>query len=88
MVIIITFLYLVFTTHYCEVLDQMGRQDNIWVCNANSHIHLANMYEVYHIRPALLKCELPLILHLKKLILCNLHKMSFFLILLQLSDRR
>lgn len=33
-------------------------------------------------------CELPLILHLKKLILCNLHKMSFFLILLQLSDRR
>ena len=34
------------------------------------------------------KCELPMILHLKKLILCNLHKMSFFLILLQLSDRR
>ena len=57
MVIIISFLYLVFTTHYCEVLDQMGRQDNIWVCNANSHIHLANMYEVYHIRPALLKSK-------------------------------
>lgn len=35
-----------------------------------------------------LTCELPMILHLKKLILCNLHKMSFFLILLQLSDRR
>ena len=35
-----------------------------------------------------LYCELPMILHLKKLILCNLHKMSFFLILLQLSDRR
>ena len=33
-------------------------------------------------------CELPMILRLKKLILCNLHKMSFFLILLQLSDRR
>ena len=48
---------LVFTTHYCEVLDQMGRQDNIWVCNANSHIHLANMYEVYHIRSALLKSK-------------------------------
>lgn len=46
---------LIFTTHYCEVLDQMGRQDNIWVCNANSHIHLSNMYEVYHIRPVLLK---------------------------------
>ena len=48
---------LVFTTHYCEVLDQMGRQDNIWVCNANSYIHLANMYEVYHIRPVLLKSK-------------------------------
>jgi energy-coupling factor transporter ATP-binding protein EcfA2 len=48
---------LVFTTHYCEVLDQMGRQDNIWVCNANSHIHLANMYEAYHIRPVLLKSK-------------------------------
>ena len=30
---------LIFTTHYCEVLDQMDRQDNIWICNANSHIH-------------------------------------------------
>ena len=48
---------LVFTTHYCEVLDQMGRQDNIWVCNTNSRIRLANMYEVYHIRPALLKSK-------------------------------
>ncbi len=46
---------LIFTTHYCEVLDQMGRQDNIWICNANSHIHLTNMYEDYHIRPVLLK---------------------------------
>ena len=36
----------------------------------------------------MLNCELPMILRLKKLILCNLHKMSFFLILLQLSDRR
>ena len=48
---------LIFTTHYCEVLDQMGRQDNIWICNANSHIHLTNMYEDYHIRPALLKSK-------------------------------
>ena len=48
---------LIFTTHYCEVLDQMGRQDNIWVCNANSHIHLSNMYEAYHIRPVLLKSK-------------------------------
>ncbi|MBR1707840.1 MAG: ATP-binding protein [Clostridia bacterium] len=48
---------LIFTTHYCEVLDQMGRQDNIWICNANSRIHLSNMFEVYHIRPALLKSK-------------------------------
>ena len=48
---------LIFTTHYCEVLDQMGRQDNIWICNADSRICLTNMYEDYHIRPALLKSK-------------------------------
>ena len=48
---------LIFTTHDGEVLDQMGRQDNIWICNANSHIHLTNMYEDYHIRQALLKSK-------------------------------
>ncbi|MBQ7991673.1 MAG: ATP-binding protein [Solobacterium sp.] len=46
---------LVFTTHYCEVLDQMGRQDNIWICNADDHIRLTNMYEDFRIRPELLK---------------------------------
>ncbi len=46
---------LIFTTHYCEVLDLMGRQDNIWICNANGHIHLTNMYEDFNIRPVLLK---------------------------------
>ena len=46
---------LIFTTHYCEVLDQMGRQDNIWICKANSHVRLSNMYEDYQIRPELLK---------------------------------
>lgn len=46
---------LIFTTHYCEVLDQMGRQDNIWICKSNGQVHLANMYEDYQIRPALLK---------------------------------
>lgn len=46
---------LIFTTHYCEVLDQMGRQDNIWVCTADSKIHLSNMFVDYHIRPELLK---------------------------------
>ena len=46
---------LIFTTHYCEVLDQMGRQDNIWICKANSHVYLSNMYADYQIRPELLK---------------------------------
>ena len=46
---------LIFTTHYCEVLDLMGRQDNIWICNADSRIHLTNMYEDFNIRPVLLK---------------------------------
>jgi len=48
---------IVFTTHYCEILNLMGRQDNIWICNANSHIHLSNMYEDYQIRPVLLKSK-------------------------------
>ena len=48
---------LIFTTHYCEVLDQMGRQDNIWICKANSHVYLSNMYEDYQIRPELLKSK-------------------------------
>ena len=33
----------------------MGRQDNIWICNADSRIHLTNMYEDFNIRPVLLK---------------------------------
>ena len=48
---------LIFSTHYCELLDQMGRQDNIWICSANSHVHLSNMYEDYNIRPVLLKSK-------------------------------
>ena len=48
---------LVFTTHYCEVLDQMGRQDNIWICKSDRHVSLSNMYEDYQIRPELLKSK-------------------------------
>ena len=48
---------LIFTTHYCEILDLMGRQDHIWICNANGHVELSNMYEDYDIRPALLKSK-------------------------------
>ncbi|MCI9143202.1 MAG: ATP-binding protein [Lachnospiraceae bacterium] len=46
---------LIFTTHYCEVLDQMGRQDNIWICKSGKHVSLSNMYVDYQIRPELLK---------------------------------
>ncbi len=46
---------LVFTTHYCEVLDQMGRQDNIWICKSGKQITISNMYGDYQIRPELLK---------------------------------
>ena len=48
---------LIFTTHYCEVLDQMGRQDNIWICKSGTHVSLSNMYEDYKIRPELLKSK-------------------------------
>ncbi len=48
---------LIFTTHYCEVLDQMGRQDNIWICKSGVQVSLSNMYEDYQIRPELLKSK-------------------------------
>ena len=48
---------LIFTTHYCEVLDLFNRQDNIWIAKSDDRIHLANMYEVYNIRPELLKSK-------------------------------
>ena len=48
---------LMFTTHYCEVLDQMGRQDNLWICKAGKHVSLSNMYTDYQIRPELLKSK-------------------------------
>lgn len=48
---------LIFTTHYCEVLDQMGRQDNIWICKSGTKVSLSNMYLDYQIRPELLKSK-------------------------------
>ena len=46
---------LIFTTHYCEVLDLFNRQDNIWIAKSDGKIHLENMYETYNIRSELLK---------------------------------
>ena len=46
---------LIFTTHYCEVLDLFNRQGNIWIAKSDNKIRLDNMYEIYNIRPELLK---------------------------------
>lgn len=46
---------LVFTTHYCELLDLFGRRDNIWIAAMDSKVCLSNMYEDYEVRPELLK---------------------------------
>ena len=46
---------LVFTTHYCEVLDLFNRQDNIWIAKSLDKITLQNMYSVYNVRTELLK---------------------------------
>ena len=46
---------LIFTTHYCEVLDLFNRQDNIWIAKSDNKIYLENMYENYNIRTELLK---------------------------------
>lgn len=48
---------LIFTTHYCEVLDLFNRQDNIWISKANGRVTLSNMYEDYDLRPELLKSK-------------------------------
>lgn len=46
---------LIFTTHYCELLDLFGRQDNIWIAKADDKVRIMNMYDSYSIRPELMK---------------------------------
>ena len=48
---------LIFTTHYCEVLDLFNRQDTIWISKANGKVSLSNMYDDYDLRPELLKSK-------------------------------
>jgi len=48
---------LIFTTHYCEVLDLFNRQDNIWISRAKGKVTLTNMYDGFSIRPELLKSK-------------------------------
>lgn len=46
---------LIFTTHYCELLDLFNRQDNIYIARADEKVHLTNMYSGYSVRSELLK---------------------------------
>lgn len=46
---------LIFTTHYCELLDLFNRRDNIWISKADNEVHLENMYDNYEVRSELLK---------------------------------
>ncbi len=48
---------LIFSTHYCELLDLFNRQDDIWVCVAEDKINVKNMYETYDVRSGILKSK-------------------------------
>lgn len=46
---------LIFTTHYCEILDLFSRTDNIYISKYENNIKLENMYENYKFRTELSK---------------------------------
>ena len=48
---------LIFSTHYCEILDLFNRQDNVFITKAEDKVHIYNMYTDYHVRPELLKSK-------------------------------
>lgn len=48
---------LIFTTHYCELLDLFNRTDNIYITKNDKRIHLENMYKDYDFRPELSKSK-------------------------------
>lgn len=48
---------LIFSTHYCELLDLFNRQDNLWVCRTDGKICVENMYQNYDIRSGILKSK-------------------------------
>src|SRR3712207_6202837 len=49
------FATLIFTTHYCELLNLFNRQDNIWIAKSEDKINLINMYENFNIRSEISK---------------------------------
>ncbi len=48
---------LIFTTHYCEILDVFGRQDNIYITKSDKKVNIFNMYRDFDVRPELLKSK-------------------------------
>lgn len=48
---------LIFSTHYCELLDLFNRQDNIYVANSDKKVILNSIYDKYGIRNDLLKSK-------------------------------
>ena len=48
---------LIFSTHYCEVLDLFNRQDNIYIANADHKVHLNTIFEKYNFRNDILKSK-------------------------------
>lgn len=48
---------LIFSTHYCELLDLFNRSDNILITHSRNKIEIENMYEKYGLRSELLKSK-------------------------------
>jgi AAA15 family ATPase/GTPase len=48
---------LIFTTHYCELLDLFNRTDNIYITKYDEQIRLENIYKNYNFRPELSKSK-------------------------------
>lgn len=48
---------LIFTTHYCELLDLFNRTDNIYITKYDKYIRLENVYRDYNFRPELSKSK-------------------------------
>lgn len=46
---------LIFMTHYCELLDLFGRNDNIYISKYSDRVYLENMHECYSFRSELSK---------------------------------
>lgn len=48
---------LIFTTHYCEILDLFNRQDNIFITKAEPQVNIYNMFDDYNLKNNLLKSK-------------------------------